>query len=85
MCRLTGVVPEKTIKLFVHDSTVLFAGELLSGALAGLCQVVVTNPLEMVKVRLQLSSGDQQSNAWAVLSRIARAAGGSLQTIPETT
>ena len=68
--QLVGVVPEKTIKLFVHDSTVLALGEVLSGALAGLCQVVVTNPLEMVKVRLQLSSSNQQSNAWAVLERM---------------
>ena len=65
--QLTGVVPEKTLKLFVHDSAVLYLGEVFSGALAGLCQVVVTNPLEIVKVRLQLStSGD----AWAVLSRM---------------
>ena len=63
-------MPEKTIKLFIHDSTVLMAGEVLSGALAGLCQVVVTNPLEIVKVRLQLSSGAQQSDAFAVLKRM---------------
>ncbi len=55
--QVIGVVPEKTIKLFIHDSTVLLIGEPLSGALAGLCQVVVTNPLEIVKVRLQLADG----------------------------
>lgn len=68
--QLTGVIPEKTIKLFVHDAAVLANGEVLAGALAGLCQVVVTNPLEIVKVRLQLSSGEQQSDAWAVMERM---------------
>ena len=53
--QLVGVVPEKTIKLFVHDAVVLACGEAASGFLAGCCQVVVTNPLEVVKVRMQLS------------------------------
>jgi len=54
--QLTGVVPEKTIKLFVHDATLVACGEAVSGFLAGCCQVVVTNPLEVVKVRMQLSA-----------------------------
>ena len=53
--QLAGVVPEKTIKLLVHDAAVLACGEAASGFLAGSCQVVVTNPLEVVKVRMQLS------------------------------
>jgi len=68
--QLTGVIPEKTIKLFVHDATVLAHGELLSGAIAGLCQVIVTNPLEIVKVRLQLSSGEQQKDAFDVMEKM---------------
>lgn len=29
---------------------------MLAGALAGLCQVVITNPMEMVKIKMQLQS-----------------------------
>lgn len=66
--QLTGVAPEKTIKLVVNDAVrglwaagsngvVPLGGEIAAGACAGLCQVIVTNPLEIVKVRLQLDGG----------------------------
>lgn len=38
--QLAGVVPEKTIKLLVHDAAVLACGEAASGFLAGSCQVL---------------------------------------------
>ena len=69
--QLTGVVPEKSIKLFVHDQSAPLLGEALSGALAGLCQVVATNPLEIVKVRLQLSSNPD--SPLGVLQRLGAA------------
>ena len=63
--QLVGVAPEKTIKLVVNDAIrglwaggpVPLLGEVAAGASAGLCQVIVTNPLEIVKVRLQLAGG----------------------------
>ncbi|KAI0275134.1 mitochondrial inner membrane protein [Gloeopeniophorella convolvens] len=63
--QLVGVAPEKAIKLTVND---LVRGramdpetgrispfwELVAGGTAGGCQVVFTNPLEIVKIRLQI-------------------------------
>ena len=61
--QVAGVAPEKALKLTVNDAarTALAAtyGELTlvtevaAGVAAGTCQVLVTNPLEIVKVRLQ--------------------------------
>ncbi|KAK7206323.1 mitochondrial carrier domain-containing protein [Myxozyma melibiosi] len=62
--QLIGVAPEKAIKLTVNDlargmftdeeGNISLKGEILSGASAGACQVVFTNPLEIVKIRLQI-------------------------------
>ncbi|AAS51871.1 ADL049Wp [Eremothecium gossypii ATCC 10895] len=64
--QLIGVAPEKAIKLTVNDHMrATLAGrdgklslpcEIISGATAGACQVVFTNPLEIVKIRLQVKS-----------------------------
>ena len=65
--QLVGVAPEKALKLTVNDmlrnaftvhdgktSTIHFPLEVLSGACAGAAQVIVTNPLEITKIRLQM-------------------------------
>lgn len=63
--QLIGVAPEKAIKLTVNDfvrdkftgrdgSIPLFA-EVLAGGCAGGSQVIFTNPLEIVKIRLQVA------------------------------
>ncbi|KAI6782903.1 uncharacterized protein J7T54_002062 [Emericellopsis cladophorae] len=63
--QLVGVAPEKAIKLTVNDlmrgaladktsSQLSLASEVISGGTAGACQVVFTNPLEIVKIRLQV-------------------------------
>ncbi|KAI8319581.1 mitochondrial carrier [Martensiomyces pterosporus] len=63
--QLVGVAPEKAIKLTVNDfvrarltdkesGKIKFAGELFAGGIAGASQVVFTNPLEIVKIRLQV-------------------------------
>ncbi|SCU84679.1 LAFA_0D11364g1_1 [Lachancea sp. 'fantastica'] len=64
--QLVGVCPEKAIKLTVNDYVrrklmysnqhLSFPLEVVSGAAAGACQVVFTNPLEVVKIRLQVRS-----------------------------
>jgi len=65
---LIGVTPEKAIKLTVNDlARQLLARResvppehlsplagLLAGATAGLCQCLATNPMEMVKINMQL-------------------------------
>ncbi|KAJ1964567.1 mitochondrial aspartate-glutamate transporter agc1 [Dipsacomyces acuminosporus] len=63
--QLVGVAPEKAIKLTVNDlvrsllsdkdtGKIKFASELFAGGMAGASQVVFTNPLEIVKIRLQV-------------------------------
>ncbi|MCJ1479019.1 mitochondrial aspartate-glutamate transporter agc1 [Lambiella insularis] len=63
--QLIGVAPEKAIKLTVNDlirghfsekdtGKIWWPFELLAGGTAGACQVVFTNPLEIVKIRLQV-------------------------------
>ncbi|KAI1802973.1 mitochondrial carrier [Daldinia bambusicola] len=63
--QLVGVAPEKAIKLTVNDLVrgfftdpkthqIHWGYEVLAGGSAGACQVVFTNPLEIVKIRLQV-------------------------------
>ncbi|KAJ7597398.1 mitochondrial inner membrane protein [Mycena floridula] len=63
--QLVGVAPEKAIKLTVNDlirsrttdpetGRIKLGWELVAGGAAGGCQVVFTNPLEIVKIRLQV-------------------------------
>ncbi|KAK8038066.1 hypothetical protein PG994_014833 [Apiospora phragmitis] len=63
--QLVGVAPEKAIKLTVNDlvrghfsdkktGNINLWAEILAGGSAGGCQVVFTNPLEIVKIRLQV-------------------------------
>jgi len=63
--QLVGVAPEKAIKLTVNDlvrgkftdlqtGSIPLWAEILAGGTAGGCQVVFTNPLEIVKIRLQV-------------------------------
>lgn len=63
--QVIGVAPEKAIKLTLNDlvrgigkknsanGDITLAWEILAGSSAGLCQVIVTNPLEVSKIRLQ--------------------------------
>ncbi|KAF0683575.1 Aste57867_24432 [Aphanomyces stellatus] len=61
---LVGVIPEKAIKLAANDAlrealdtdgtgVLPLYKQILAGGGAGLCQVVATNPVEIVKIRLQ--------------------------------
>lgn len=62
--QLVGVAPEKAIKLTVNDlvrgyltdkqNKISVPAEIFAGASAGGCQVIFTNPLEIVKIRLQV-------------------------------
>lgn len=63
---LIGVIPEKAIKLAANeyfrelferdDGSIALHHEVLSGGLAGFCQVIATNPMEITKIRLQMQS-----------------------------
>ena len=65
--QLVGVAPEKAIKLTVNDllremftnkekGELYFPLEVLAGGGAGASQVIFTNPLEIVKIRLQVAA-----------------------------
>lgn len=79
--QLLGVAPEKAIKLTVNDLVrgafqdkqthrIWWPYEILAGASAGGCQVVFTNPLEIVKIRLQVQ-GELSKKSDAVPRRSA--------------
>ncbi|CAH8570971.1 unnamed protein product [Schistosoma margrebowiei] len=63
--QILGVAPEKAIKLTVNDlvrdqftkpnGDISIYAEILSGSCAGASQVIFTNPLEIVKIRLQVA------------------------------
>jgi len=64
--QLMGVAPEKAIKLTVNDLVrdqirdkksghIHPVGEIIAGGCAGASQVMFTNPLEIVKIRLQVA------------------------------
>lgn len=65
--QLVGVAPEKAIKLTINDlvrkigsddnGKISMQWEILAGMSAGGCQVIFTNPLEIVKIRLQMQGG----------------------------
>jgi hypothetical protein len=65
--QLVGQVPEKALRLFVveqirslnpNPGDVSYPVELLSGLAAGTVQVLITNPAEIVKVRLQVQGAE---------------------------
>lgn len=63
--QLIGVAPEKAIKLTIndfvrdkfmqHNGSLPLYGEILAGGMAGMCQVIFTNPMEIVKIRMQVA------------------------------
>ncbi|RDW88562.1 calcium-binding mitochondrial carrier protein-like protein Aralar1 [Coleophoma cylindrospora] len=78
--QLVGVAPEKAIKLTVNDlvrghfsskdGKIWIPHEILAGGTAGACQVIFTNPLEIVKIRLQVQ-GEVAKNVEGVPRRSA--------------
>ncbi|XP_011642140.1 calcium-binding mitochondrial carrier protein Aralar1 isoform X7 [Pogonomyrmex barbatus] len=83
MPQLMGVAPEKAIKLTVNDfvrdkfmdknGNLPLYGEIISGGCAGASQVIFTNPLEIVKIRLQVAgeiAGGSKVKAWTVVKEL---------------
>ncbi|KAF9437067.1 hypothetical protein BGZ76_002085 [Entomortierella beljakovae] len=70
---LIGITPEKAIKLAVNDLSREYWAEktkttedklpiqygMLAGATAGVCQVIATNPMEIVKIQMQLTGSQK--------------------------
>lgn len=80
--QLLGVAPEKAIKLTVNDLVrdkfldknghIPLWAEVTAGACAGTSQVVFTNPLEIVKIRLQVAGevAGSKVSAWGVVKEL---------------
>lgn len=83
--QLVGVAPEKAIKLVMNDLMRKAFGsdqtkgmlymplEILAGSCAGASQVVFTNPLEIVKIRLQMQGelpADQRKGAITIVRQL---------------
>ncbi|KAJ2161521.1 mitochondrial aspartate-glutamate transporter agc1 [Coemansia sp. RSA 552] len=82
---LAGVTPEKAIKLAVNDIMRGFLAEragtapeklpvmygAVAGGAAGLCQVIATNPMEIVKIQMQVAATNPvMSNGTAAVGRV---------------
>jgi solute carrier family 25 aspartate/glutamate transporter 12/13 len=60
--QLIGIGPEKAIKLYVNDVAGGYGlHPIICGAMAGACQVLVTNPIEYVKIQYQMNVKDNMS------------------------
>ncbi|KAG0264579.1 hypothetical protein BG011_006565 [Mortierella polycephala] len=87
---LVGITPEKAIKLAVNDFAREYWAErtnvtedklavqygMIAGATAGLCQVIATNPMEIVKIQMQvagaqkLEPGEQRPTAMGIVRNL---------------
>ncbi|KAL6058504.1 mitochondrial aspartate-glutamate transporter agc1, variant 2 [Balamuthia mandrillaris] len=74
--QLMGQVPEKAIRLFLVDQVrrlspgdVSLPVETLAGLTAGAAQVLITNPAEIVKVRLQVQGQELYSGTGGVTKK----------------
>ena len=97
--QLVGIAPEKAIKLTVNEMLLtileayvpgarLWSLELMAGAGGGFAQVVFTNPVEIVKVRMQssaASAGDGEASGVEGEEKGKRRQGGktSLEVVKE--
>jgi len=82
--QLMGVAPEKAIKLTMNDfardklghlngGKLNFGLEMVAGACGGASQVMFTNPLEIVKIRLQVAgelAAGAKVSAWSVVKEL---------------
>lgn len=83
---LIGVTPEKAIKLAINDSARSFFAQregvspqklpvyagMLSGGLAGFCQVIATNPMEIVKIQMQLAKQSDAGRRMSIYKVVRR-------------
>lgn len=78
--QLGGVAPEKAIKLTMNDfmrsalkskdGSISLTSEIIAGGCAGMSQVIFTNPIEIIKIRLQIQGegGFARQNAFSIIN-----------------
>ena len=59
--QLIGVAPEKAVKLFVYNKIIQnnhneLKYHVIGGLSAGACQVLITNPYEIIKINMQMNN-----------------------------
>lgn len=79
--QLLGVAPENAMKLTINDlvrstlkqadGSISISAELIAGASAGISQVIFTNPVEIVKIRLQVQcEGLVKQSAYSIVHEL---------------
>ena len=77
--QLVGVAPEKSVKFFAYGlahqalatlGLTSLTLELLAGTAGGIAQCVVTNPLEIVKIQLQLQKRGQKRCCMDIVKKL---------------
>ena len=76
---IVGVFPEKAIKITINNcmnqllqdknKKVSFSSQLLAGGMAGMGQVIITNPMEIIKIQMQMQhiTGLNNKNVLSVI------------------
>jgi len=79
--QLIGIAPEKAVKLTVNDTVryllteretgkIGIFSQMFAGGLAGLTQVVITNPYELIKVRIQTSGSNVKPRIISIIKEL---------------
>ena len=72
LIQLIGIGPEKAIKMFTYNSIVNDSNKIIDhiigGLCAGACQVMITCPYEMIKIKMQMNNKIQISKLYTGVS-----------------
>lgn len=68
--QIIGVGPEKAIKLYTNQTLLeKNINPIIAGSVSGLCQVIVTNPIENIKIQYQINL-DKKMNLFDAIKMI---------------
>jgi hypothetical protein len=89
--QLIGIMPEKALKLSVNDflryqtrnkdGSIDLLWEGISGGLAGFAQVIITSPMEMFKIRMQLQNKKPEAERLPAMGVMKKTFEGGLPAI----
>jgi len=89
--QLIGIIPEKALKLSVNDfaryqvrnkdGSIDLMWEGIAGGTAGFCQVVITSPMEMFKIRMQLQNKKPEAERQPIRAVMKNTFGGGISAV----